>query len=300
MQSYSHLSQKERQSVEYFFNLKLSGRAIARKLKRSHKTILRELKRIKNYSWTGAEQQYRTLRFNKTGKIACSKALQKHIAKRLADKWSPEQIAGRLKLQKAPDQVCFKTIYSYANKDAKLRKLLPSYVAKPYYKNFKSVNKRLETLPSVHDRIEANEPRSWEADLVHFGNMVENVTTLFNRPSKLVRLIKNVNGKLETVLSGIKRYRKEIKLLTMDRGPEFLKPQWFYDNGIRPYYCDAMRPGQKGGCENTNGRLRRYLPKRTDISGIGQRDLDKIAYKMNNTPRKSLRFMTPFEAYRGI
>jgi IS30 family transposase len=300
VKSYTHISSKERQKIEYFLTNGLSLRAIARRLSRSHKAISREVKRLKNYSWEAADHQYRAKRFGKRSKIAKNPWLQKHIAKCLADKQSPEQISGRLRYERNPSYVSFKTIYIYVNKEAELKKLLPEYVKRPFYKNFKIVNKRLEALPSVHGRVEGGELLSWEADLMRFGKSVENVTTLFNRPSKLVRLIKNKNGKLETVLGGIKKYKRDINMLTMDRGAEFLRVNWFYENGIMPYYCDAMSPGQKGGCENTNRRVRKWLPKKTtDISLVGQRELDRIARNMNNTPRKCLGFKTPLEAYYG-
>jgi IS30 family transposase len=298
MSLYTHLSAKERQQIEFFITNKYSARAVARELNRSHKTISRELKRFKVYSWVAADRQYKELRFGKPGKIAVNEWLQKHIEDRLNGKWSPEQISGRLKYQENDIYVSFKTIYNYVNNDMRLKKLLPNYDRRWIYRNLKAVNERHKTLPSVHDRDDSCERKSWEADLVRFGKNIENITTLFNRKSKLVRLVKNKNGKAETVLGGIKRYAKEIKILTMDRGPEFIMPEWFYDNGIDPYYCDAMSPGQKGGCENTNRRIRRWLPKKTKIELVDQLEIDIIAEEMNNTPRKSLGFRTPAEAYR--
>jgi IS30 family transposase len=122
---------------------------------------------------------------------------------------------------------------------------------------------------------------------------------LFNRPSKFIKLIKNENGKADIVLNGIYKYSKEIKYLTMDRGIEFLRPKEIKEHGIEPYYCDAMSPWQKGGCENTNGRLRRWLPKKTDITTLSQKDVDSVANNMNNTPRKCIGYKTPQEFYEN-
>ena len=299
MKSYTHLSAKERQKIECFSTNGLSVRAIARTLGRSHKTISRELRRCKCYQWQEAEAQYRRLRFNKAGKIARDQWLQDHIFDRLSDKWSPEQISGRLKYENQHQYVCHRTIYLYANKDKALRKLLPDYNKRWYFRN-NNLTKAQQNLPSVHDRDDIAEPKSWEADLVRFGKTVQNVTTLFNRHSKLVRLIKNIDGRVATVLSGLSKHVEDIKILTLDRGSEFVRVSWFYDNGIRPYYCDPMSPGQKGGCENTNRRLRRYLPKRTDISLYDQRAIDNIERKMNNTPRKCLGYLTPSERHEQI
>lgn len=299
MKLYNHLSAKERQKIEYLLTTKASVREIARQLNRSHKTISRELKRLKNYHWYEAEEQYRKLRFNKVGKIARNEWLRSHILERLSDKWSPEQISGRLRHEQSREYVCHRTIYLYVNKDKSLKKLLPDYAKRWYFRNH-NLTKAQENLPSVHDRVESGEPRSWEADLVRFGKRVQNITTLFNRVSKFVRLIKNLDGRSETVLCGLKRYVSDIKILTMDRGSEFMRVNWFYEHGIMPYYCDAMSPGQKGGCENTNRRLRRYLPKKTDITTVSQSDIDAVELKMNNTPRKCLGWLTPSERHEQI
>lgn len=127
-----------------------------------------------------------------------------------------------------------------------------------------------------------------------------NKTTLFNRLTKFVRLIKNIDGKADTVLQGIYNHSEGIKTLTLDRGIEFLRPQEIKEHNITPYYCDPMRPGQKGGVENTNRRLRRWLPKKMNIDIITQKDLDLIANKINNIPRKCIDYKTPKEFYESL
>ena len=300
MRSYTHLSPKERQRIEYLYATGHSQRAIARSLRRCLKTIQNELKRVPNYSWDAAYEHYRQMRLNRKTKIGRNKNLQEYIASSLNKKWSPEQIAGRLGYQNNPFSVCCKTIYNYVNRDKMLIKKLPRYKSRRIFKNLKKMREHRNPLPSVRLRNEEGVMKSWEGDLVRFGKSVQNVTTLFNRPSKLVRLIKNNNGTPGVVLNGIKKYANDIKILTMDRGVEFLRVDWFYDHGIDPYYCDPMNSGQKGGCENTNGRLRKYLPRGTDIGLVDQNALDIIESEMNNTPRKCLGFMTPNEAYKQM
>jgi len=289
MTAYNHLSEKERQQIEYFLTNNLSISQIAKLLGRAKETIRREVKNNSNYSWQSAAQNAKQKRFYGRSKI--NQELANHIKSKLEDKWSPEQIAGRL------GNISHPTIYKYIYKDIELTKLLPNYHRRWIYRNLKQVNERCRNLPSVHDRNDSAEFRSWEVDLIRFGKNRVNITTLFNRKSKLVRLIRNSDGKSNTVLGGIKRHSKEIKMLCMDRGPEFIKPEWFINNNVQAYYCDAMSPGQKGGVENTNRRLRRWLPCNTDISSVAQVDIDNIEHKMNNTPRKILGYLTPNEAH---
>ena len=289
MTLYKHLSDNERQQIECFLTNNLSIPQIANKLTRACETIRREIKNNPNYNWQAAAQCAKQKRFYGRSKI--NPQLAKHIKSKLQDKWSPEQIAGRL------GNISHPTIYKYIYTNTELAKLLPNYHRRWIYRNLKQVNEMRRNLPSVHDRNDTNEPQSWEADLVRFGKNCANITTLFNRKSKLVRLIKNMDGRAITVLSNLKKHSSEIKMLCMDRGPEFIRPAWFIENKIQAYYCDAMSPGQKGGVENTNRRLRRWLPCAPDIVSISQGEIDKIARKMNNTPRKTLGYLTPKEAH---
>jgi len=292
MTAYNHLSEKERQQIEYFLTNKLSISRIAKSLCRAKETIRREVKNNPNYSWRSAAQRAKQIRFYGRSKITAELAL--HIKRKLEDKWSPEQIAGRL------GRISHPTIYKHIHTDENLIKLLPNYPRRWIYRNLKQVNARQRALPSVRDRDDTTEFNSWEADLVRFGKNRVNITTLFNRKSKLVRLIKNADGKANTVLGGLKKHTREINMLCMDRGPEFIKPEWFTNHSIQAYYCDAMNPGQKGGVENTNRRLRRWLPKQTDIERYNQRMIDNIARKLNNTPRKILGYLTPNEVHNQM
>jgi len=273
MRLYTHLSAKERQRIEYLYANGFSQRAIARKLDRHLKTIQNELKRLKtqNYDWNKAYEHYRKLRLSKKTKIGSNPILQRYIKICLSVyKWTPEQIAGRLRRMKNIFYVCCKTIYSYINKDKILKRLLPQYNSRRIFKNIKQMHERQKPLPSIHLRDESGTNKSYEGDLMRFGKSVQNVTTLFNRSSKLVRLIKNETGSPDVVIGGILKYAKEIDILTMDRGVEFKQVNKFIENGIVPFYCDAMAWWQKGGCENTNGRVRRELPKKMDPNLITQ------------------------------
>ena len=299
MQSYNHLSEKERQEIEFILNNGLSLRAIARRLNRSHSTILREVRRVKNYNWHDATMVANARRRRGSYKIEQDLGLRDCIIDRLRDKWTPEQIAGRMRLSCAESHVCQKTIYNFVNRDKKLRALLPNHKF-IFKKNPNLRAKNCTNLPNISDRTDENHITSWEADLMRFGRKNKaNITTLFNRRTKLVRLVRNEDARRVTVLGGVFKNRRGVKILTMDRGLEFIDPAGIKAHGILPFYCDAMSPWQKGGCENTIRRLRRWLPRYTDISSVSQSDIDKIAKAMNNTPRKILGWYTPAEAYRN-
>ena len=253
------------------------------------------------YCWFKAQCRSKDIRFKNINKIQKYSDLQDYIIDKLNKKWSPEQISGRLRFEGSNEYVSYGTIYSYIykNNNKDLIKLLPSYIRRIHVNN-KCLIKKHTNLPSIHNRTNSNSINSWEADLIHFGiKTKQNVTTLFNRLTKFVRLIKNVDGKATTVLEGIYKNSKGIKTLTMDRGIEFLRPSEIKQHKINPYYCDPMRPGQKGGVENTNRRLRRWLPKKMNIDTITQKDLDLIANEINNIPRKCIGYKTPKEFYEN-
>ena len=130
-----------------------------------------------------------------------------------------------------------------------------------------------------------------------------NVTTLVERKSRFTVLIKNQNRKSAVVVGQIKDHLTSLpqssrRSVTFDRGSEFMG--WRDLNphlGLGSYYCDARSPWQKGTNENTNGRIRRFLPSETNINEFSQKDLVLISNQMNNTPRKCLSYRTPKEVF---
>jgi IS30 family transposase len=135
-----------------------------------------------------------------------------------------------------------------------------------------------------------------------FGSLrSSNVTTIVERKSRFTKLVHNQNKYTNEVIGGIKKKLSQlpkqlVKTITFDRGTEFAS----YKNlGITAYFCNPHSPWQKGGNENFNGRLRKYLPKRYDHKKLSQELLDKIEEKMNNQPRKCLGFRSPAEVFYG-
>lgn len=146
----------------------------------------------------------------------------------------------------------------------------------------------------------------WEGDLMlfkqNFGQT--NVTSLVERVSRFTVLLKNPIKRTEPVIGKIMKAVRDLpylarKSITFDRGTEFVSwPHLQAEIGTQTWFCDPSNPWQKGTEENTNRRLRRWLPRKRDITALTDHDMKMISNRLNNTPRKCLRWMTPAEVFR--
>lgn len=228
--------------------------------------------------------------------------------------WSPEQIAGRLKLMPDSPQISHETIYCaiYAMPRGALRSELVCLLRKSHagrlprargtarftgVQNMTSISLRP---PEVAARIV---PGHWEADLIKGARNLSSVGTMVERVSRYVMLARMDNSGADAALAGFSRRLREVppslrKTLTYDQGTEMAKHQ-VLSKRLRMdiYFCDPHSPWQRGSNENTNGLLREYLPKGMDFSTITQRDLSRIEHALNNRPRKILGFRTPAEVF---
>ena len=147
-------------------------------------------------------------------------------------------------------------------------------------------------------------PGHWEGDLIKGAFNRSAVGTLVERVTRLVILAKMDSSDAESALKGFSRCLLKVppelrNTLTYDRGSEMARhKQLAKDLKIDIYFADPHSPWQRGSNENTNGLLRQYLPKGTDLSGLSQRQLDDIAWELNTRPRKALDFLMPIEAYQ--
>src|SRR5450755_2432777 len=141
-------------------------------------------------------------------------------------------------------------------------------------------------------------PGHWEGDLIG-GTKNSHIATLVERHSRFVALVKVPSKDTTTVVAALSRHVRKLpaslrRSLTWDRGLEMAKHKSFtVATDVKVYFCDPQSPWQRGTNENTNGLLRQYFPRRTDLSGYAQSDLDKIALRLNQRPRKTLGFETP-------
>src|SRR6516164_9641683 len=235
----------------------------------------------------------------------------------LRDGWSPEQIAGRLKRAWPDDQsktVSHETIYTalYAMPRGGLRKDLIACLRhgrskrRPRSRGQDRRGQISDMLslhvrpPEVEDRLV---PGHWEGDLIKGARNQSAVGTLVERTSRLVLLARMEGATAEAALAGFTCILNRVhmpmrKTLTYDQGKEMSRHQDLTAlTGVTVYFADPHSPWQRGSNENTNGLLRHYLPKGTDLSGLTQEELDAIAWKLNTRPRKLHGFRSPIEVY---
>jgi len=315
MANYTHLSVTDRRRIYAYMDMGLSKTEIAKKLNRHRSTLHRELNRNKEtegYLPIIAHQKTQQRKSdNRISKIKHNAYLRDYIIKALQKGWSPEQISGRMKYKNLTMYVCHETIYQfiYTSNDKSLYQCLT--YKKPKRRKHcsrKPQECRYGKIRLITQRPEAINTRErfghWEGDTIQFqGTKSKVVTTLVERKSRMVSLIKNSSKHSQGVMNKIKAKFKELpsqmcKTITFDQGCEFADyRQLEQELHCQVYYCETHSPWQKGSNENMNGRLRRYLPSSIDIANFTQEELDKLADKMNHCPRKCIGFKTPHEVF---
>ncbi len=317
------LSLVEREEISRGLAAGLSFRAIAEGLGRAPSTVSREV------NLNGGRRAYRALKANraahrrakrpKVAKIAACPRLRAKVEAKLADKWSPEEISGWLArtYPNNPElQVSHETIYQSLFVQGKgalrheLHVCLRSGRAmrrnKKYSKSGHGMGK-IKNMVMISERPAEVEDRAvpghWEGDLI-MGKGFTSIGTLVERQTRYVILLRLPKGHgAESVREAMSKRIVTLpaqlrRTLTWDQGPEMSEHVRFtVDTGVQVYFCDPRSPWQRGTNENTNGLLRQYLPKGTDLSVHDQRQLDAIARSLNRRPRKTLGFMSPSEAF---
>jgi IS30 family transposase len=295
-----------------------SIRLMARSLGRAPSTVSREIQR------NGGLDRYRANRADRAAwdraqrpkpcRLAINRALARLVAKKLQQLWSPEQIAGWLKCTYPDDesnQVSHETIYKslFIQARGALKKELLQHLRRTRVMRRSRHNHlkgaglgQITNTVSIRERPASVEDRAvpghWEGDLI-VGSNNSYIATLVERHTRYVMLAK-VSGKdTETVINALikqahKLPRELYKSLTWDRGSEMADHQRFtLATDIKVYFCDPQSPWQRGSNENTNGLLRQYFPKGTDLSVHSQSRLNAVARQLNERPRKTLGFQTP-------
>jgi IS30 family transposase len=301
-----------------------SIRSIAKSLGRAPSTVSRELKR------NGGHHRYRASHADQTAwdraqrpkpcKLVINRALARIVAKQLRQLWSPEQIAGWLKCAYPNDksyQVSHETIYRslFIQARGALKKELLQHLRRKRgmrrsrHKTLKDAGLgQITNTISIRERPACVEDRAvpghWEGDLI-FGTNNSQIATLVERHTRYVMLAK-VGGKdTEAVINALIKQAHKLpselyKSLTWDRGSEMADHQRFtLATDIKVYFCDPQSPWQRGSNENTNGLLRQYFPKGTDLSVHSQAKLNAVARQLNERPRKTLGFQTPAERFNA-
>ena len=296
--------------------------SIAALLGRAPSTISRELTR------NGGRRGYRANQADQAAwdrshrpkrcKLVENRALACIVAKKLRQLWSPEQIAGWLKHTYPDDenfQVSHETIYRslYIQARGALKKELLQHLRRTrvmrrsrHHTQKTADHGRITNTVSISERPAAVEDRAvpghWEGDLL-IGSKSSQIATLVERQTRFVMLAKVTSKDTETVINTLIKQAHKLptelyKSLTWDRGKEMADHQRFsLDTNTQVYFCDPRSPWQRGSNENTNGLLRQYFPKGTDLSVHSQAKLNAVARQLNARPRKTLNFETPAERF---
>ncbi len=315
------LSAVEREEISRGLAAGLSLRTIARHLGRAPSTVCREVARHSDprygyRAWRADIEAWERARRPKRCKLEASPRLRRLVAGKLAADWSPQQISGWLAATFPGEQalrVSPETIYHslFVQGRGGLRRELTSHLRSgrsmrrprharvpggvPGLAHIVDLVPISERPPEAEDRAV---PGHWEGDLV-FGTRSSQVATLVERSTRYVLLVKLDSKQARVVAAALAASIGTLpeqlrRSLTWDRGSEMAAHADFtVATDVAVYFCDPHSPWQRGSNENTNGLLRQYLPKGSDLSVHSQADLDAIALKLNTRPRKTLGYETP-------
>lgn len=319
MKQYRHINQQEREMVFLYHNQGKSNREIGTLLGRDHRSIGRELKRnstsvSKRYLPSSAHLLAGNRRKNSKKSKLDDGALRSYVIKKLGCQWSPEQIAGRIKLTAPASAVSYETIYSFIYHPDNKKLKLWEFLRHRHSRRECSQGRRTKKLRQIPHRVfikerplEANLRLTighWETDLMEGRRTTgAHVSVLSDRKSLLVKLSKVASKKPEEKhASIIKQFKREdapfVKTITMDNGSENFHHYKVAEELLcKTYFCNPYHAWEKGTVENIIGLVRQYFPKGADLRAVREEELVQIAHELNTRPRKKLGFYTPLEVF---
>lgn len=312
------LTRSDREEISRGLAAGDSFRAIAARLGRPPSTVSREVSR------NGGRERYRAAdsddaawaraRRPKECVLAQRPRLRAEVARRLAGDWSPQQISGWLRREFPDDagmQVSHETIYRSLFVQARgvLKKELVHHLRSGrLFRRSRHATTKGQGRGAIRDAVPIRQrpasvedravPGHWEGDLLA-GSANTHIATLVERRSRFTILVKVSSKDTRTVVKAIERRVRTLprqlrRTLTWDRGLEMASHREFtVATDVKVYFCDPQSPWQRGTNENTNGLLRQYFPKGTDLSAYTQAQLDRVARRLNGRPRETLGFRTP-------
>lgn len=312
--AYNHLDIDERYDLYRLHEAGTAQKEIAVLMNRSESTISRELRRNalpKGGYRPGSADRIALSRRRRSSKLERLNLLGADVRDRLAMGWSPEQIAGRLKLEGSEHSISHESIYRFIYRPKiraeKLHRYLARAKASRGRRYFKHRREPIKNRRSIHERPKVVENRGdfghWEGDLMQFRTQRGNLLTACERKTRFVVTAPlKTKTALETgnVLRDIFHRLPEVAkhTITFDNGGEFAGHEKLAsETGIQVFFCDPHSPWQRGAIENTNGIIRRDMPRKTDMTDYSTADIGDIMWAINSTPRKCLGFKTPAEAF---
>ena len=319
---YTHLTENERYVISHLSIAGFSLREIARRIKRHHTTVSRELERngpeydctVYWYDWThpmALKRRHKARHHRRQS----NPHLVKYVIRKLRDDWSPETIAEKLKIEYPENdkmRVSHETIYRWIYLDANEAGILYHHLRRRRkkrrrQKRYGSGRRFIPGRVSISERPAIVETRErfgdWEGDTVEGKKSTGYFATHVERKSRYLIAAKLTNKKAESLtFKSIKAFwripKKMRKTLTVDNGKEFARFKKLEDKtGLTVYFADPYSAWQRGTNENTNGLLRQYFPKGTDFRNVSEEDLAFAVKKLNHRPRKRLNYQSPYEVF---
>lgn len=326
MSPYTHLTLKDRESILLGISTGKTLDTIAKEIGRSKSTVSREIARNggwRSYSAATSQDRYRRVRLaSRRPRILDRPGTRDAVIRYITVlHWSPEQIAGRLSLEGSPIRISYSTIYRGIYLD-NLGVPLKSHGARGLPRLLRHRGKtrkikgtinerrgRFNDVPSIHDRPRSAENRSWfghwEGDTVRGKTGHSALVTLVDRKSRYLLSKRTANAKADTVrdvmielLGALPANR--VRTVTPDRGREFARYRELAERlNTKVFFPDPHAPQQRGTNENTNGLIREYFPKYTDLDLQSDQEIETYIEQLNNRPRKVLGWKTPSEVFMG-
>jgi IS30 family transposase len=297
-----------------------SVRQIAAALDRAPSTISREVRRNRGrqlgYKPSYAQDQTKARRWSGS-RLEHDADLRRAVLKGLRLGWSPEQVAGRLAREAGQQVISYESIYRFVyaqiarTKDYRWRRYLPRGKSRRGFRGRRGGSSAsfIEGRVSVAERplaaADRKAPGHWEADLMLFSKYGQAILTVHERKSRIILAARPANKAANRVARHLVRLFEPLppelrKTITFDNGTEFARHRALHRLAIDTFFCDPYSPWQKGGIENAIGRMRRFIPRKTDLAVLPQKRFKALVSAYNNTPRKCLDFKTPAEAFSQV
>ena len=322
--TYDQLSLDERCQIAELCRAGRSIRKIAAALGRSPSSISRELKRntgqgprAEPYRPAYAEQQTAARRWSGS-RLERDEALRDQVLADLAKGWSPAQVVGRLKLEHGRTVIGCESIYRFIYAQLKRtnngawRRYLPRAKCRRGRRSRASqspalfIKSRVPLSQRPAEADDRSQPGHWEADFMLFSRYGHSVLVLHERTSRLTTFLRTPDRKAQATAKTLAKLLRPLpkslrQTLTFDNGTEFAEHYRLNRPlKLKTFFCDPHAPWQKGGVENAIGRVRRYLPRKTDLDSITPSDIEHAVRAYNHTPRKCLDFQTPAEVFSRV
>lgn len=325
---YKHFTIEEREQIQYGLWEKKSIRQIAKDLNRSASSVSREINRNRDslnrrfYIPRPANDRALVNRKSRGRKDKLkSEQVRKYVIDHLRLRWSPEQIAGRIKVELEGQSISHEAIYQFIYnqihrkgwgnlkpKCQDLRMYLRRRKKRRTHKGMRRSQRlsieqglSIETRPEiVNKRLRVGD---WESDSVISKDQKPGINTVVERKVGLVFITKLENKKAESTVKAIESRMKYLpkklkQTITFDNGPENQRWQEIEKRtGLKSYFAHPYCSGERGTNENTNGLIRDFFPKKTDFTRVSEEQLQFVENNLNNRPRKRLNWLTPLEAF---